>query len=203
MFKSQIKILNQNSQYLQNIHKIFITENEKQLCFKEVIELWKNDKEFRDFFISLLAQTPFPSFRWETPPITKATVNRLFEFVLINARLTNTSDSRVFSSHVVNAKSRKETVTSFVNLGKDAFLVVPVPNDISDLSAYAHLAAFSRKATDSQNHILWKTVGETLEDKLAETPIWLNTAGAGVPWLHIRLDSKPKYYRFEEYKINE
>ena len=30
-------------------------------------------------------------------------------------------------------------------------------------------------------------------------PVWLSTAGHGVAWLHVRLDSQPKYYRYRPY----
>ena len=30
-------------------------------------------------------------------------------------------------------------------------------------------------------------------------PTWLSTAGMGVSWLHVRLDSQPKYYGFAAY----
>jgi hypothetical protein len=30
--------------------------------------------------------------------------------------------------------------------------------------------------------------------------IWVSTAGLGVIWLHMRLDSRPKYYRTNSYK---
>jgi len=38
-----------------------------------------------------------------------------------------------------------------------------------------------------------------LEDRLADTPLWLSTAGLGVSWLHVRLDTRPKYYRHRVY----
>lgn len=40
-----------------------------------------------------------------------------------------------------------------------------------------------------------------MQQNLNDAPIWLNTAGAGVPWLHIRLDSRPKYYRYQPYTL--
>ena len=38
------------------------------------------------------------------------------------------------------------------------------------------------------------------EPDVQTLPIWLNTAGGGVAWLHIRLDHRPKYYRYLPYK---
>ncbi len=35
---------------------------------------------------------------------------------------------------------------------------------------------------------------------IGHTPLWLSTAGGGVAWLHVRLDSRPKYYGYSPYK---
>jgi Family of unknown function (DUF6940) len=31
-------------------------------------------------------------------------------------------------------------------------------------------------------------------------PVWLSPAGAGVSWLHLRLDDQPKYYGYAPYR---
>jgi len=36
--------------------------------------------------------------------------------------------------------------------------------------------------------------------RLSDRPLWISTAGMGVNWLHVRLDSRPKYYRHAPYK---
>ncbi|MGD1875204.1 MAG: hypothetical protein ACFB02_19390 [Mastigocoleus sp.] len=207
MFESQIENLDSKNIYehKENIHKVHITKNGRQLYYEEVLDFWQNNQTFRSFFISLLAQTPFSAFRWETPAMAQSTVNRLFEFVLIDSpQLTDISDPNAFSGYFKNLTQREESILTIANLGKDAFLVIPVPDTLSNSPSprYAHLAAFSRQASESQNHALWKAVGETLEKRLGEKPIWLNTAGAGVPWLHVRLDSRPKYYRFQSYRVS-
>jgi hypothetical protein len=58
----------------------------------------------------------------------------------------------------------------------------------------------SDHASVSENHALWRTVGKTLQERIAEQPVWLSTAGGGVSWLHVRLDSRPKYYGYHPYK---
>ena len=96
------------------------------------------------------------------------------------------------------AKKSAESVVVFPNLGNDALLVVPCP--IAPAGAYGHLAAFVRKAPELQRHALWRAVGEALTERLGREPIWLSTAGAGVAWLHVRLDARPKYYGYPPYK---
>ena len=36
-------------------------------------------------------------------------------------------------------------------------------------------------------------------DTRGGTPVWMSTSGAGVSWLHIRLDSRPKYYQYRPF----
>ncbi|WP_391540805.1 DUF6940 family protein [Halomicronema hongdechloris] len=31
-------------------------------------------------------------------------------------------------------------------------------------------------------------------------PRWVNASGLGVAWLHVRLDTRPKYYQHEPYR---
>lgn len=87
---------------------------------------------------------------------------------------------------------------TFPNLGRDATLVVPCP--LADHSAYGHLAAFVRHAPEHQRDALWQAVGEAMANRVSKRPVWLNTAGAGVSWLHVRLDNRPKYYGYAPYQ---
>lgn len=178
--------------------KVFIDLDSVPLQFSEVLCLWQGDEGFRTFFISLLAKIPFPAFRWEMPPVTLASQDRSFECVLLNSPgLVRSPDPEAFSSHFAGA-SAVDRVVVFPNLGNDALLVVPCP--FGDRSAYGHLAAFVREAPESQKQALWALVGQTMRQRLGSAPIWLNTAGAGVPWLHVRLDERPKYYHYSPYR---
>ena len=69
-------------------------------------------------------------------------------------------------------------------------------------SAYGHLAAFVREAPEAPRHALWQSVGAARARRVGPSPVWLSTAGDGVAWLHVRLDDRPKYYRFEPYRRN-
>jgi hypothetical protein len=105
-------------------------------------------------------------------------------------------DSSAFSEHF--STSSAEQVVTFSNLSGDAVLVVPLP--VAQNEAYTHLAVFLRQAPAEQISALWRNVGHALEARLSNAPVWLSTAGMGVSWLHVRLDSRPKYYRHEPYK---
>ena len=182
------------------IYQIAFLQNNQQITYSQVIALWQHDKAFRTYFLEFLANMPMKAYFWETPPITKSTCDRLFEFVVIgSSRLAAVKpDFNSFKQHFQRAD--REVVT-FVNLRKDALLVAPCP---STTSAYPHLASFVRNAPSSQQHLLWQTVGYELQQHLNNladnVPVWVSTSGLGIYWLHIRLDSIPKYYRFKPYK---
>jgi hypothetical protein len=123
--------------------------------------------------------------------------DRPFEFVLLDSpELARTPDAQAFAQQFLDAP--EETVVDFPNLGKDAILVVPCPK--GPLPAYGHLGAFLRHATEAQRHALWIAVGKAMERRLGSRPVWLSTAGAGVAWLHVRLDDRPKYYGYAPYR---
>ena len=105
-------------------------------------------------------------------------------------------DSRDFDRYL--QEESLESVVQFANLGGDAQLIVPTPRRDS-LANYSHIAAFTRSAPMEQQCALWRQVGRGMQERVGEKPIWLNTAGGGVAWLHIRLDDSPKYYRHSAY----
>lgn len=161
-----------------------------------VIAAWKNDADFRARFSQALAEAPYSAFRWETPSLTKTTLDRPFECVLVDSpSLAAHPDANAFAEHF----SKDSSVIEFSNLGGDAILVVPCPR--ADHDAYNHLATFLRRAPDDQRHELWQRVAGALERRLEKNTqrVWLSTAGAGVSWLHVRLDDRPKYYNHAPY----
>lgn len=167
------------------------------LSYADVLNHWAGDEGFRAWFNEQLAACSFTAFRWETPPVTRATIQRPFEFVLLDApELDRAADSSDFAEHFRSAGSNR--IVTFANLGNDATLVVPVP--VGAKTAYAHLGAFVREAPAAQRSALWQGVAEAMEQRLGERPVWLNTAGAGVSWLHVRLDDRPKYYGHAPYR---
>jgi hypothetical protein len=177
--------------------RVAIDLESSPVSYAEVFRRWQHDADFRSFFIALLADAPFSAFRWETPPVTAATADRPFEFVLLDSPgLARKPDPDAFAEHFSGAA--KGGVVEFPNLGKDAIMVVPCPND--PLSAYGHLAAFVRQAPELQIHALWELVGAAMERRVGTAAVWLSTAGAGVSWLHIRLDDRPKYYGHTPYR---
>ena len=125
-----------------------------------------------------------------------------FEFVLTPAPELDgaASDERAFSEHL---NCGDDGVAAFDNLGGDARLVAPC-NILGpgQRDGYAHAAAFFTRAPDHQRSALLRaSAREALASaELADgAPKWLSTSGLGVFWLHVRIDSRPKYYVHREY----
>ncbi|SFM51852.1 DUF6940 family protein [Nitrosomonas communis] len=177
--------------------QVTIHLDSSSISYAEVLYLWQSNEDFCSFFIGLLADSPFSTFCWETPPITTASADRPFEFVLLDSPgLASKPDSEAFAEHFNRAP--QDEVVEFSNLGRDALMVVPCPR--GPITGYGHLGAFLRQAPARQRHSLWRSVGSAMERRLGVKPVWLSTAGAGVSWLHVRLDDRPKYYGYVPYR---
>lgn len=178
--------------------KVRVSWNGTPLPSRTAYELCANE-EFRSSLVAELANAPFKAYFWETPPITIETSERSFEYVLTDAPGLASAAPEVdaFREHF-SSDAGADGVVTFPNLGGDATLVVPCPN--GGLSSYAHLAAFVRGAKEAQRHALFAALGTAVLSHLSERPLWISTAGMGVYWLHLRLDSRPKYYRHAPYK---
>lgn len=171
-------------------------DDEHLLTYAEVTARMRRDEAFRACFIEALASMPFRAFRWETPSVTERTVGLPFECVVVDAPgLAPAPEPEPFASHF---EAGGDGVVVFPNLGGDTTLVVPCP--IGRDASYNHFASFLRTAPDAQKHALLVRVGEAVEGALSSKPLWLSTAGAGVSWLHVRLDTRPKYYSYSPYK---
>lgn len=167
------------------VHRYEILEGDKLLSYQKVISFWRTSPRFREFFNDLLARSEFAAYRWETPAITPSTLERKFEFVLLDCpQLNRKADLKSFHQHF----GEEGEVVAFGNLRGDAWLVVPSP--IGEASDYVHLASFIRGAPKHQLDLIWCKVAECLEERLKEKsrePVWLSTAGMG--WHFFMSDS--------------
>jgi hypothetical protein len=177
--------------------RYYVDWESRPATFREVIQGWQRDEEFPTLYNQLLADAPFSAFRWETPCVTSETAEQPFEFVLLDSpSLAPHPDPNAFAQYCKEVSDAD--VVEFPNLGGDAILIVPCQK--GDPSVYGHLAAFVRGAPDSQRQSLWRLVGSAMARRSGTKPVWLSTAGAGVSWLHVRLDDRPKYYGFVPYR---
>lgn len=176
-----------------------LQSGDRRLTFQEVIEGWRSDAGFRGGFLAELRRTPFSAFFWEMPPLDDGARGRSFECVVLNgpALKRPRPDPSAFRTPFAAASG---SIAVFENLSGDATLVAPRP--LTDEAGYGHLAAFLNFAPDNQQHDLLAALGEAIGARLkaSDAPLWVSTAGLGVPWLHVQLDSTPKYYRHAPYR---
>jgi hypothetical protein len=166
------------------------------LTFRQLFELLEDSSDFAAWYTDQLKGSRFRSYFWEHPPLNQATIDSDAEFALVNAPVL---ESLRPNAAPFRAYFKTGEIAAFRNLGGDAMLIAPSPSGSS--SGYAHLAAFLHGAPASQVQALWQCVGQTVRKSLSDKPIWLSTSGLGVAWLHVRLDSSPKYYQHQPYKL--
>jgi hypothetical protein len=188
------------------LHRSSDAQGSPPLSWLEVLRMWQEDTTFSSNFSEQLAKVELQDFFWEAAPTSRQfAASQPFECVLLDARgsLTNRQVShRDFDEHFERNKG-PASVVRFPNLGRDATLVVPMQHQGAGLEAYGSLASFVRHAAPQQQAELWSTVSREMQRGLEQSPgqpLWLNTEGSGVPWLHIRLDTRPKYVKFSEYR---
>ncbi len=154
---------------------------------------------------------PFKAAFWEAIPLSRARIHDIpFAFVLADAPLLETmeADSHAFDEH---EPTDGALVSTFNNLGGDALLISPVKLRQDDSDAeYTHIKVFMSRDGEMeklQARQMWKALGEELKRLLDDSstgqdqPLWVSTSGLGIGWLHLRIDSKPKYYTFHPFKI--
>lgn len=174
-----------------------LDQNGTAASFGAVLAAWREDGSFRERWSQWLAEHDATAFRWELPALTAARFKRPFECVLVtDESLARPADARSFQEHFALGAN---PVVVFENLRRDATLVVPRP--LTPDAAFTHLADFVRTAAIDQRQNFWKVVGQTFERLSGPQPLWLSTAGAGIPWLHVRIDQRPKYYAYAPYRL--
>ncbi len=182
------------------VRRVIVLGDGEALSYGEAVEGWRGDEDFRSFFVTLLADAPYDAYFWETPPVTKATLARQFEFIIADspALAAMRPDTTAFSEHFM--RDGAAGIAAFWNLGRDALLIAPGPPLAYPQLAHPHLAAFARSAPMALQHAFWRTIGERLSEQLSDRPSWLSTCGLGIAWLHVRIDTRPKYYTHRPYR---
>src|SRR5262249_40112366 len=141
---------------------------------------------------------PFAAVFWETPPRLPGDSALPFECMVLDApslgrmRPDRTSFAGQFGADGPD-------VAAFMNLGGDAELLAPRQKD-PDVD-YTHLAGFLRTAPAEHIRAFWSATGEAADRwSRRGRPFWISTSGLGVGWLHVRLDTRPKYYTHAPYR---
>jgi len=176
--------------------KFAVYEGAKLLSSHGVLKRLKISELFRSWYSNILTDTGFDAFFWENRPFTSSSLSKPYECnVICSSYLAGKSPDR---EPFRNYFDDKNDVVCFANLGKDAYLIAPVPKSNDD--GFTHLGRFLREADRNQIDSFWKTSAHETLKRISKNPVWLSTSGLGVFWLHARIDSTPKYYQTEAYR---
>jgi len=197
-----------NSGSLHKAQKVY-KHNGEELSWSEVLYLWQHDDEFCDLFTDTLCESEYDDFFWETLPVSAHTAaEHSFQFIVIDAKgvlASHPGNPRLFHQHTMHIQGSDQVVT-FHNQSQRADMVAPCQSGPE--SHYGHLAAFLRSAPIAQIREFWRVLGQRVENLLGEggrspkSPVWVSSHGIGVPWVHIRLDSSPRFYHYTPWKVH-
>ena len=119
-------------------------------------------------------------------------------------KLPDKQATTAFKSHIEKEnkkKTKNKHATSFYNLSKDTRLVIPMPRSGKN---YATIAHFTTHAPVLQQKRFWKYVAKVIKQEMrkqrkkkvsaAAARLYVSCHGMGVPYFHVRISTKPKYY---------
>ena len=151
---------------------------------------------FADWYNQQLADCPFDAFFWENKPVTKQNLDETYECTIVKSSLLR--GCRRIHPRSIPISNLTPIPSRFRILAEMRQLVVPCP--VAEKSVYTQIGGFVRDAPGHQILDFWTRVGKEMLGHVQQDPRWLSTSGLGVYWLHVRIDSVPKYYQTETYK---
>ena len=137
------------------------------------------------------------SFFWETSPINNK-MNNEFDEKFIESDILNKMKQNYLSFEDKIKKTNNKNVLSFYNLSKTSKLVIPYPKKGKKFTT---LKQFMDNASLKQQKLFWKKVVSSIKSMLKKyDKVWISTHGTGVPYLHVRIDTYPKYYLTKKFR---
>ena len=132
------------------------------------------------------------SFYYETSFITKSMKEEYKEKFIENEYLDKMKQNyKPFIKYIL--KSKNKYVMSFMNLSRKTLLVVPFPRKNKK---YTTLKDFIDNASQLQQKKFWKKSAKLIKKMLKKhNKLWVSTHGTGVPYLHLRIEPFPVYYK--------
>ena len=164
---------------------------------------FRQEGELLDDFIEVLRNgTEFEQYYFECPPISNATQNETFEFILKSSSgLDRKSQEGKFNDYFIDPECLS---VEFLSLSNYSLISPCPPINGTELEKqnYVHLATFARNGPTNKLKDVLKTSATALMNKVNTTSAswWFSTSGHGVAWLHVRIEPRPKKYRHDAYK---
>ena len=129
-------------------------------------------------------------FQWNTSVLKDGGQVPFKQSFKIERRLPQEQDMRPYQAYI--EQSNNKYVVAFINLSRDAILVVPMPVDQNN---YATLKDFMDHAPLIQQQKLWEKVAQIAVEIMKQRgKVWISAHGLGVAYTHVRLSTSPKYY---------
>jgi len=156
------------------------------MLWSDVLEEWENGKPFT------YPKRLNGKFHWNTSALEKDGKVKFVEKFKINPDLPMRQNKKSFSEKIDTSQGKEKYVTSFPNLSGDTVLVIPMPKSGK---SYATVKDFVDNAPLVQQQEFWKRVAKLAKKQMKKYgKVWISTHGLGVPYLHVRICNKPKYY---------
>mmetsp|Transcript_16336 Transcript_16336/g.23719 ORF Transcript_16336/g.23719 Transcript_16336/m.23719 type:complete len:216 (-) Transcript_16336:5155-5802(-) len=183
------------------------------------IQNWYIQRFIRWLLTSQHQKTGFKGVFFETKGVTcESSKREFFSFVVLKspalARISR-PDPDSFAEHFARARRASPglppVAITFENLGRDALLISPMPlAERREYSGYfgsgrspeyAHFPFLTSAPAPDVSELLRLMAASYLNRLITRGTrnVWLNTSGLGVSWLHVRLDSSPKYYQYRPF----
>ncbi len=168
----------------------FGDDEEMPFSWLQIANALVEQADFRERWNQTWASLDF-DYEWKPIPIHPYTAQSHPFFVIAFPATFRPANPTDFKPYLQDL-SPSELTATFANFSGDAQLLVPKPT-----GDYGHIAAFCRTADPKTMHTLWQQVGKMCVEAIAhQDSVWCNTHGHGVPWLHVRFDSRLKYAAF-------
>ena len=167
--------------------------------WKEIIDNWSKGPTWSSHGPPQLIGDPIfdeiDKFRWNTSYISKDFKSVFRQKKKRAEKLPDTQNYESFKEYIKKEKNKKngnKYATSFYNLNKDTRLVIPMPRRGKNYATLTHFLLF---APQIQIRNFWKYVAKQIKKEMKKNErLYVSTHGMGVPYMHVRISSKPKYY---------
>ncbi len=131
-------------------------------------------------------------FFYETSICNNQLTNEYNEVFIESNELEKVKEQDYSSFTEYLKSSTNKYVVSFYNLSGDTKLIIPYPRKNKQ---YTTIKDFIDNASQNQQKEFWKFVYFEVKDYLKTNEnVYISTHGLGVPYFHLRLCNRPKYY---------
>ena len=167
-------------------------ENNIPISFGDAMKLLNMNKSFRSLVAEAFKRVPFKHYMFGFTKInSEADKRNPFKIFFKNSpEFKNiTADPEPFLQYFQDSKKKW---TKFLNIGRDTLLLVPCPPKAQpNYEYYKSIGDYVENHSSKDFEEVLKNIGY-IASRL-KAPMYINTHGFGVHWLHIRIDTKPKY----------